>query len=252
LVGNYLLTLLLNQRNKAYTTTLATITNKTLKIILIVLVSIFSIFQIGKWTGLLKSYTVTTSSSEPTLKVGNHFITTNLIKPERLDFITFKHHFQNEFMNGEYELVFRLCGIERDTVEIKSGILFVNGINIDKKLKLKYPFLFQRKDIEKISNKIDLYEYHLNFISNDSVIAQLTEDEALKLGRKYSERIIESKIEPEIEKVYNENWNIDNFGPIVIPKDYLFVLGDNRSGSLDSRYLGLINIDKLNGTVIYK
>ena len=155
-------------------------------------------------------------------------------------------------MNGEYELVFRLCGIERDTVEIKSGILFVNGINIDKKLKLKYPFLFQRKYIEKISNKIDLYEYHLNFISNDSVIAQLTEDEALKLGRKYSERIIESKIEPEIEKVYNENWNIDNFGPIVIPKDYLFVLGDNRSGSLDSRYLGLINIDKLNGTVIYK
>lgn len=225
---------------------------KTLKIIFITLVSIFLIFQIGKWTGVLKSYTVSTSSSEPTLKVGKHFFTTNLIQPERFDFVTFKHRFQNEYMNGDYELVFRLCGVENDTIEIKEGILFVNGINADKNLKLKQPFLFKQKGIQKVLNKIELHEYHMNFINHDSIIAQLTEDEALKIGKKYSERIIESETEPEIKKIYNENWNIDNFGPLIIPQNKIFVLGDNKGGSLDSRYLGLINTNQLIGTVIYK
>ena len=36
---------------------------------------------------------------------------------------------------------------------------------------------------------------------------------------------------------------------VTIPKDYYFVLGDNRSNSLDSRALGLISKDKIVGSV---
>jgi signal peptidase I len=31
-----------------------------------------------------------------------------------------------------------------------------------------------------------------------------------------------------------------NFGPVVIPKDQYFFLGDNRDNSADSRYIGLV------------
>ncbi|MCX5847945.1 MAG: signal peptidase I [Deltaproteobacteria bacterium] len=41
----------------------------------------------------------------------------------------------------------------------------------------------------------------------------------------------------------------DNFGPIVIPADFYFVLGDNRDESLDSRFFGPVEKTKIQGTV---
>lgn len=45
----------------------------------------------------------------------------------------------------------------------------------------------------------------------------------------------------------------DNFGPIVVPEGKLFVLGDNRDNSRDSRYWGFVDRDLIEGTplVIY-
>jgi signal peptidase I len=45
----------------------------------------------------------------------------------------------------------------------------------------------------------------------------------------------------------------DNFGPVTIPEDSYFVLGDNRDQSLDSRFWGYVHESKIKGkaTVIY-
>lgn len=42
----------------------------------------------------------------------------------------------------------------------------------------------------------------------------------------------------------------DNLGPISVPQNSLFVLGDNRDNSLDSRYWGFIDISKVKGKAI--
>ncbi len=59
---------------------------------------------------------------------------------------------------------------------------------------------------------------------------------------------------PEPYAVYNDEiifpgevQKRDNFGPITVPKGSLFVLGDNRDRSLDSRFWGFVPIEDLRG-----
>jgi len=43
----------------------------------------------------------------------------------------------------------------------------------------------------------------------------------------------------------------DNLGPIVVPKNALFVMGDNRDRSYDSRFWGFVNLADVKGRVMY-
>jgi signal peptidase I len=41
----------------------------------------------------------------------------------------------------------------------------------------------------------------------------------------------------------------DNFGPVTVPKDSIFVMGDNRDESMDSRFWGFVDLKDVKGKV---
>lgn len=49
-----------------------------------------------------------------------------------------------------------------------------------------------------------------------------------------------------------DDFSLEDLGIEVIPEDMYFVLGDNRMNSTDSRVIGLISIDDIDGTVSFR
>lgn len=158
-----------------------------------------------------KAYKIPSGAMKPTLLIGDHLIVN-------------KRAYQNEKpLRGDIvvfkwpkdeskNFIKRVIGIEGDTVEIKRDVLYINGERI------------KTEDAGKYS------------------------DERLFQTDKYKEFLGEGKQ----YYILNDS-NIDglDYGPITVPEDSIFVLGDNRDNSQDSRHWSFVSLNKIRGKALY-
>lgn len=151
-------------------------------------------------------------------------------------------------------MVCRLCAVGGDTVEIKNGVLFVNGVDADKNLVLAHHYRIAPDDWLKYNTihpeDSDLYQTDN---PSDSFLVPLIDKivEAHNIPAKlvlYPADSVTNLMNTEI----SHNRNPDNAGPFIMPPHTYFVLGDNRLESEDSRYLGFIPEKDFIATVIGK
>ena len=238
------------------------------KIIIIAAVTcslIVVLWIVASVTGMLQSYTIPTSSNEPNVRIGERVYSSNLKEPQPYDFIIFTSEaadsingfFMEDYKNGS-KYLYRLCGVSGDILEMKNGILYVNDKNFDLGLNLNKAYKITNTEFYAIEQD-DIIAGEtagsMQMISNDTAI--VTFDNTLL--KKY-----ESKINPILYIMpHSENgpfkwnnkdhtWTTDNFGPLKIPMDCYFVLGDNRHNALDSRYTGFVKKENIKGVALNK
>jgi signal peptidase I len=153
--------------------------------------------------------------------------------------------------------LFRLCGTPGDIIEMKNGVLFVNNKNFDSQLDLKNQFKVGEKDFYEIEQE-DIYDNDSNeqvIRTSDSVI--VTFDKVLL--KKYQSKITltpylinDTSTLSGCFKWFDKHsiWTTDNFGPLKIPYNNYFVLGDNRHNAMDSRYFGFVIKDDIKGVML--
>ena len=111
-------------------------------------------------------------------------------------------------------LVKRVVGLPGDTIQLQNDILYLNGVRQQYSSTDSEPF---RQDIFEDENPTVAIE-HLG--GCDHYVLALPGRRALR-----------------------------NFGPVTVPADQYFMLGDSRDNSADSRYLGPIPREKILGRV---
>lgn len=220
------------------------------KILIGFCVFVILLWIIGRATNAIQFYTVSTASNEPALKQGHYFFSSNLIKPEHNDFICFKH---NDEQFGKSVWIFRLCGSAGDKIEIKNGTLFVNDRNADATLHLYHTFMVGIQEFNILDEKLKFDENQYFQQDADSFFI-FTSEKMLKDNNVTGNKQIDPKEREDgyIEKIWKNKWNKDNFGPVTVPADKYFVMGDNRDNAQDSRYIGFVDEKDITGTALGK
>jgi signal peptidase I len=100
---------------------------------------------------------------------------------------------------------------------------------------------------EETIRETDLKFVQSNTIQSDSNFVFLSSDIIKEYKLEAYPKVLEGEksVNEEIKKTFRRDWNGDNFGPIKVPENQFFVLGDNRHNALDSRYIGFIKKEKL-------
>ena len=142
--------------------------------------------------------------------------------PKHGDIIVFKYP-----KNPSVYFIKRVIGLPGDTVELRNKVLFIN----DKEMT-QTPVPADEQ--EKILKEVD--DAHMR-------------GNVLKL---YYEQLDQAKHWVMLDESGNSNIGVtQNFGPLHVPPDSLFVMGDNRDFSNDSRFWGVVPMANVKGKALF-
>ncbi len=182
----------------------------------------------------LQAFKIPSESMQNTLMVGDHLFVNkaaygfripftnirfgefNPIKKEDIIVFQFPAKDRKQINCGESQygrdFVKRVIALPGDTVEVKEGVLLVNGEEVPQQGYERY------ENVSRIAHQpeedLDLYQ-------------QVWENHQLDN--------------------YYGMYLRDNFGPVKVPEDHYFGMGDNRDNSCDSRFWGPIPRENIKG-----
>lgn len=127
----------------------------------------------------------------------------------------------------------------RNTLKNKDRLFVVNSF-------LKKP---KAKDIV-ILNTFDILD---NLIVKRIIATEGQKVDLRQQGDSFYVYINDSKLNEDYikEPIDKESVGVLKY-PIVVPKGYVYVLGDNRNNSTDSRIMGLVNVEKIVGVCWFR
>jgi signal peptidase I len=220
----------------------------------------------GRMTGIFQVFRMPSYSMEPSIKMGSRFFVSNLKSPKKYRIIAFRRAITEKEGFAKpgtvHTFCYRLIGKGGDKVEIKDGYAYVNSQMVDDSARIRLQYEATADDGSKIIHALELEPNSPQIYGTSNTLTDkmkfFLSGEEYKIASSIAslKRIKEpmpSSIETALSNVPpGENWTADSYGPVTVPPDHYFVLGDNRYMAMDSRYVGFIHKDGLVGTVIWK
>jgi signal peptidase I len=174
-------------------------------------------------TFVVQAFKIPSGSMKPTLLIGDHLLVNKFIYGVKIPYLDRIIIPITKPKTGDIvvfkwpkdeskDFIKRVVGVAGDVIEIKDDILFING-----------------KEVPA--------EYVGEFTDDDSSKAEELEE---ALGT----------VKHHVLDQYKDYDNKGPKGPWNVPKDSIFVMGDNRDNSEDSRYWGFVTLNKIKGKAL--
>ena len=152
--------------------------------------------------------------------------------PARGDVVVFRHPSENN------DLIKRVIGLPGDTIEVRSGHIVLNGREVAQR-----PLPAQKIAVTENSpcRAVPPASPVVVAVGDQAYCAYSASLESLPGGPSYT--VLNQ----------NENGPADNYGPATVPAGHVFMMGDNRDDSLDSRFdafqggIGMVPTENLIG-----
>jgi signal peptidase I len=167
---------------------------------------------------IVQAFKIPSGSMLPTLQIGDHLLVNKFIygvknpmtgailipwkSPKRGDVVVFKYP-----KDESIDYIKRVIGVAGDTIELRNGEVFIDNIAIE--------------DVPAC--------YAIQFANDDKYTKSCNRDPVDVHSAKS-----EAAISPNSDKLMD-------FGPFKVPSGHLFVMGDNRFHSSDSRFWGYVD-----------
>ena len=193
---------------------------------------------------LVEAYKIPSGSMEHTLLVGDFLLVNKLVygaeipfSGARLPAIRAPRHGDVVVFNWppdpSQDFVKRLVGVPGDTLSMRAGVLVRNGVALTEQY-----VVHTEPGVDPLN---DEFRWQRGYLVNTAVAAGAAMPTALSHAL--------SPVESNGVASYRPSRN--NWGPIVVPPKHLFMLGDNRDNSRDSRYWGFVPDSLVRGTPLF-
>ena len=171
---------------------------------------------------VIQNFVITSGSMIETLLVGDFLMVNRVALGSRIPFTrtlvpgySEPHRFDVIVFDPPHEenlkLVKRLIGMPGDTVEMRDKVLWINGAAVE--------------------------EPWVRYEGAGDEVHPMMEWQRDRVG---------PGVDPTTYRPTRDTW-----GPLVVPPEHYFMLGDNRDSSLDSRYWGLLERWRLEGRAVF-
>ncbi len=134
--------------------------------------------------------------------------------PKRGDIVVLEHPVTR------VDYIKRVIGLPGDTIKLRGGVLSINGEEVKREVQ---PMLSIPVDPNLPSPASSLHRFVIRDANGTMMLELPIVRETLPGGATFDTIDM------------GPGYATDNFGPITVPADHLFLMGDNRDGSADSR-----------------
>jgi signal peptidase I len=194
-------------------------------------------------THILEMYHIPTTANQPAYKPGDILFASRLKTINNNDFVVFKGPDKSPW-------IFRCIGKEGDVIEIKNASVYLNGKLLNEPFAWN-EYYISKNQLQSIAGYVNKDKKTINPVNDSLFSVNFTtaelQDLHLNLKHRIAKDTMNSNLFPAFKKTgYTE----DNLGPVKIPANSYFLLGDNRHDAFDSRYFGFLNKEDVISTVI--
>ncbi|MEY4616061.1 MAG: hypothetical protein RJB66_1021 [Pseudomonadota bacterium] len=188
-----------------------------------------------RWA-LLEAYVIPSGSMLPSLLINDHIFVNKLAYGLRVPFsekwlAKFQEPKKGEVIVFKYPrdmstfFIKRVVGEPGDKIRVENGTLYINEIPMEKKVVASpndFDWL-RDEDFQRDGNNFDRKDNYVHFM--ETLPGNVEHNVLLRRGEAL----------------------MDSFGPVTVPPDSLFVMGDNRNNSMDSRVWGFVPKENILG-----